>query len=141
MLCYLAFVVVAQGLRFIFKGLWDDQYRKLFGEWMDTPRNGLDFYNLESPKKQRKFARQLATMIKGNIEEWDCAMFFYAILFSSCLSHGVSVQVRCAVDDLKRLHNEISHCPKAYISYSEFSSFFIRAETAFKSLNLPTILL
>ena len=118
-LCYLAFVVVAQGLRMIFKRLWDDQYRKLFGEWMDTPRNGKDFYNLESPRNHRKFPRQLATMINGNTEEWDCAMFFYAILYSDCLRHGVIEQVHSAVDDLRMLRNEIAHWPQAYVSYPD----------------------
>ena len=63
---------------------------------MDTPRNGKDFYNLESPRNHRKFPRQLATMINGTTEEWDCAMFFYAILYSDCLRHGVIEQVRFA---------------------------------------------
>lgn len=135
-LCHLAFVFVAQELRCIFKTVWDDQYGKLFGEWMDTPRNGLDFYNLESPKKQRKFARQLATMINGNTEEWDCSMFFYAILYSSCLSHGASVQVRSAVDNLRTLCNGIVHRPKADISYREFFWLYFRAKDAFESLHI-----
>ena len=106
---------------------------------MDTSWNGKDFYNLESPRNHRKFARQLATMINGTTEEWDCAMFFYAILYSDCLRHGVIEQVRSAVDDLRILRNEIAHWPQAYISYRSFSSICIRAEAAFKSLNLPTI--
>lgn len=43
------------------------------------------------------------------------------------------------VDDLRMLRNEIAHWPQAYISYPAFSSICIRAEAAFKSLNLPTI--
>lgn len=124
----------------IFKKLWDDQYRKLFGEWMDTPRNGKDFYNLESPRNHRKFPRQLATMINGNTEEWDCAVFFYAILYSDCLRHGVIGKVRSAVDVLRTLRNEIAHCPQAYVSYPQFFSICFRAEAAFESLNLPIIL-
>ena len=124
----------------IFKRLWDNQYRKSrFGEWMDTPRNGKDFYNLESPRNHRKFLRQLATMINGNTEEWDCAMFFYAILYSDCLRHGVIEQVHSAVDDLRMLRNEITHWPQAYVSYPDLSSICIRAEAAFESLNVPTI--
>ena len=78
-------------------------------------------------------------MINGNTEEWDCAIFFYAIFYSDCRSHGVSRQVRSAVHDVRTLRNKIAHWPHAYVSNSDFPSFFIRAETAFKSLNLPTI--
>ena len=77
----------------------------------------------------------LSSLINGTTEEWDCAMFFYTILYSDCLRHGVIEQVRSAVDDLRMLRNEIAHWPQAYISYPAFSSICIRAEAAFKSLN------
>ena len=82
---------------------------------MDTPWNGLDFYNLESSEKQRKFLCPLSTMISGNTEEWDCVMFFYAIFYSDCLSHGISGQVRSAVYDLRTLRKKIAHWPHAYV--------------------------
>ena len=114
-------------------------FQKWAMDGYNTPRSGLDFCNLESPTKKRKFPRQLASMINGNTEEWDCAMFLYTIFYSDCLSHGVSRQVRSAVYDMRTLRNKIAYWPHAYVSNSDFPSFFITAETAFKSLNPATI--
>ena len=66
-------------------------------------------------------------------------MFFYAIFYSDCLSHGISGQVRSAVYDLRTLRKKIAHWPHAYVWNLDFFSFFIRAEEAFNPINLPTI--
>lgn len=93
---------------------------------MDTPRNGKDFYNLESPRNHRKFSPSACHNDQyGTTEELDCAMFFYAILYSDCPRHGVIEQVRSAVDDVRMLCNEIAHWPQAYVSYPDFSSICI----------------
>lgn len=75
-ICTIATDILPQGLRVIFKQEWDNRYRATFGEWKDTPQNGLDFYNGESPGNKKRHARLLATMIKGNRAEWDGTMLF-----------------------------------------------------------------
>ena len=84
-ICYVTTDILTEGLREIFKQEWDKQYKSTKGEWKDEPRNGLDFYNGESPKNQRRNAHLLVTMQNGSREQWDCTMLFYSILFSDCV--------------------------------------------------------
>ena len=86
--CYVTSDIIVASLREIFKQEWDNQYRSTKGEWKDEPQNGIDFYNGESPPNQRRNARLLSTMKKGNRKEWDCTMLFYAILFSDSVGRG-----------------------------------------------------
>ena len=104
----------------------------------NTPQNGLDFKNGESPANQRKNARLLATMANGDTAEWDCTMLFYAILFSDSI-HGLSPLIRTHVDDLRKSRNEdFAHMTEAQLSNIDFSITVGKVETAFKSLGLST---
>ena len=71
-ICYITTDVLADGLRTVFKQEWDNRYKSTKGEWKDEPKNGLDFYNGESPRNQKRNSRLLDTMIDGNNAEWDC---------------------------------------------------------------------
>ena len=53
---------MAEGLREIFKQEWAKRYKP----WTDAPQDGMDFFNGESPKNQKKNARLLTTMKKGD---------------------------------------------------------------------------
>ena len=76
--CYIAFNLVPQGLRKVFKQEWDFLYKTTpFGEWKDISQNGRDFYNKESRKSHTKNARLLATIQRGNTAEWDCSCLFF----------------------------------------------------------------
>ena len=57
--CHIATDILPPALRLLFKQEWDNLYKATFGEWKDTPQNGLDFKNGESPAKERKNARLL----------------------------------------------------------------------------------
>ena len=70
--CYIAFNLVPQGLRKVFRQEWNFLYKTTpFGEWKDISQNGRDFYNKESRKSHTKNARLLATIQRGNTAEWD----------------------------------------------------------------------
>ena len=97
-ICYVRTDILAEGLRTIFKQEWDSRYKTTFGEWEDYPKNGRDFYGKESPRNQRRFARILSTMIKGNRAEWDSTMLFYAILCSDCI-YSLNPVVRANVEE------------------------------------------
>ena len=103
--CHIATDILPQALRFLFKQEWDNRYKTTFGEWKDTPQNGLDFNNGESPANQRRNARLLATIVNGDRAQWDCTMLFYAILFSDSI-HGLSPLIKSNVDDLRKFRNE-----------------------------------
>ena len=81
-ICSLTTEVLAKGLRSIFKQEWDNHYKATKGGWKDEPRNGLNFYNGESPQNQRRNYFLFATIINynGNRGEWDCTMLFYTCL-------------------------------------------------------------
>ena len=139
-ICYITTDVLAEGLRTIFKQEWDNRYRTTLGEWKDEPRNGLDFYNGESPRNQRRNAKLLATMINGNRAEWDCTMLFYAILYSDCIGNGVNAVVKSNVDDLRTFRNEeFAHIPRGDLSKPEFNNAITRVDVAFQALGLSPL--
>ena len=137
--CHIATDILPPALRLLFKQEWDNRYKATFGEWKDTPQNGLDFKNGESPANQRKNARLLATMANGDRAEWDCTMLFYAILFSDSI-HGLSPLIRTNVDDLRKFRNEdfAHHMPEGQLSNLDFSITVAKVETAFRALGLST---
>ena len=138
-ICYVTTDTLTEGLREIFKQEWDKQYKSTKGEWKDEPRNGLDFYNGESPKNQKRNAHLLATMKNGNREEWDCTMLFYAILFSDCVGRSLNATVKKNVDDLRNFRNqEFAHMSQGSLSQTAFQGAISKVEVAFRALGLPT---
>ena len=137
-ICYVTTKLLAEGLREIFKQEWDKRYKTIKGEWKDEPRNGMDFYNGESPRNQTRNAHLLATMKNGNSGEWDCTMLFYAILFSDCVGPDLSAIVRKNVDDLRNFKNEFAHVPQGRLSAIDFQNALSKVEVAFHALGLPT---
>ena len=139
-ICYVTTDILAEGLREIFKQEWDKLYKKTKGEWKDEPCNGMDFYNGESPRNQKRNAHLLATMKNGNSGEWDCTMLFYAILFSDCVGRGLSAKVRKNVDDLRNFRNEeFAHIPQGSLSEIDFQNAISKVDVAFQALSLPTV--
>ena len=136
--CHIATDILPPALRLLFKQEWDNRYKATYGEWKDTPQNGLDFKNGESPAKQRKNAQLLATMANGDRAEWDCTMLFYAILFSDSI-HGLSPLIRTNVDNLRKFRNEyFAHMTEGQLSNQDFSIIVAKVETAFRALGLST---
>ena len=139
-ICCIVTDVIAEGLRTIFKQEWDNRYKATLGEWKDEPRNGLDFFNGESLRNQRKNANLLGTMINGNRADWDCTMLFYAILYSDCIGNGLNAVVRSNVDDLRKFRNEEwARNPRGYLSDLEFHRAITRIDVIFRALGLSTL--
>ena len=140
-ICYIAFNLVPEGLRKIFKREWDFRYNtyktRWHGERKDTPKNGLDFYRNESPKSHRKNARFLSTILNGNTAEWDCSCLFFAILYSDSISASLSPVIQNAVDDLRQVRNDIAHISEAELSETDFRNYVDRVLFAFSRLRLP----
>ena len=136
--CYIAFNLVPQGLRKVFKQEWDFLFKTTpFGEWKDISQNGRDFYNKESRKSHTKNARLLATIQRGNTVEWDCSCLFFAILYSDCIGSTLSPAVRKEVDDLRQVRNDIAHLNEVELTDAEFHNYVARVLAAFNSLKLP----
>ena len=107
------------------------------GEWMDTPKNGSDFYSNESRKSRSKNKRYLATIENGNTAEWDCSCLFFAILFSDSIGTTLNAAIRKEVDDLRQVRNDIAHISEAKLTDAEFRGYVGRVLLAFNSLSLP----
>ena len=136
--CHIAFNLIAEGLRTVFKQEWDFLYKATgFGEWKDTPQNGLDFYNNESKRSLRKNFRVLATIQKGNTAEWDTVCLFFAILYSDTIGLTMSAAVRRQVDDLRQFRNDIAHTRDAELTDADFQCYVAKVINAFSSLGLP----
>ena len=137
-LCYIAFDLVPEGLRQIFKREWDFLYKPtLIGEWKDTAQNGHDFYKKESKASRRKNSRCLATIRNGNTAEWDCTCLFFATLYSDSIGTTLSPAVHKEVDDIRQMRNEIAHITEAKLTDADFQASVDRVLNAFTSLGLP----
>ncbi|CAH3127907.1 unnamed protein product, partial [Porites lobata] len=137
--CHIATDILPPALRLLFKQEWDNRYKVTYGEWKDTPQNGLDFKNGESLTNQRKNARLLATMANGDRAQWDCTMLFYAILYSDSIGRGLRPLIRTNVDDLRKFRNEdFAHMTEGQLSNIDFSITVAKVETAFRALGLST---
>ena len=135
--CYIAFNLVPEGLRKVFKLLWNFRYKATtLGEWKDTPQNGLNFHNNESKKSRSKNARYLVTIQNGNTAEWDCSCLFFAILFSDSIGISLSPALNKDVDDLRQVRNDIAHISEAELSDVDFKNYVGRVLFAFNSLGL-----
>ena len=138
-LCYIAFSLVPDELRKIFKQEWDFLYKSTpLGEWKDTPQNGLDFYNRETRRKHTKNAQYIATIKNGNTTEWDCTCLFFAILYSDSIGTTLGPAVQKDVDDLRQFRNDIAHINEAQLTDSDFQTCVGKVIAAFTSLKLPT---
>ena len=136
--CHIAFNLIPEGLRTVFKQEWDFLYKATaFGEWKDTPQNGCDFYNGESRSSHRKNSRLLTTIRKGNTAEWDTVCLFFAILYSDTIGRTLSPAVRREVDNLRQFRNNIVHTPEGKLTDAEFQDYVAIVLAAFTSLSLP----
>ncbi|KAL9958385.1 hypothetical protein ACROYT_G035391 [Oculina patagonica] len=137
-ICYIAFNLVPEGLRKIFKQEWDFRYKTTtLGEWKDTPQNGIDFYNNESRKSRKRNARYLATIHNGNTAEWDCSCLFFAILFSDSIGTTLSAAIISDLNDVRQVRNDIAHISEAELTDADFKNRVDKVLLAFNSLGLP----
>lgn len=137
--CYITTNIIREGLRILFKQEWDRCYSKTLGAWQDTAKSGLDFFNNESKKSQRKNSKVLGTIQKGKTEEWDCTCFFFAILYSDSLGKLLTPTIAASVDDLRVFRNNVfAHLSEAVILEADFQAHANRVLKAFNLLHLDT---
>ncbi|XP_066017584.1 uncharacterized protein [Pocillopora verrucosa] len=138
-ICHLVTNILPQGLRSIFKQEWDSRYQATLGEWKDTPQNGMDFYNRESPRSRTRNARLLETIKNRDRAQWDCTTLFFAILYSDSIGHGLGAAVRSNVDELREFRNEeFAHMPQGQLSDLQFRLAVQKVKIAFQCLGLST---
>ena len=138
-ICYVTTDILTEGLRSVFKQEWDNHYKATPGEWKDDPKSGIDFYNRESPRNQKRNAHLLVTIKNGVRAQWDCTMLFYAILYSDCIGRGLSTTVKTSVDVLRKFRNEeFAHMPRGFLTDADFQNAISQVRGAFQSLGLSS---
>ena len=138
-ICYVTTDILTEGLRSVFKQEWDNRYKATLGEWKDDPKSGMDFYNSESPRNQKRNAHLLVTITNGVRAQWDCTMLFYAILYSDCIGRGLSTAVKTSVDVLRKFRNEeFAHMPRGFLTDADFQTAISQVRGAFQSLGLSS---
>ena len=138
-ICYVTTDVLTESPRSLFKQEWDNRYKATLGEWKDDPKSGMDFYNGESPRNQRRNAHLLVTIQNGDRAKWDCTILFYAILYSDCIGSGLSPAVKTNVDDLRKFRNEeFAHMPGGSLVDADFQNAISKVHGAFQALGLST---
>ena len=138
-ICYVTTDILTEGLRSVFKQEWDNRYKATLGEWKDDPKSGMDFYNRESPRNQKRNAHLLVTIKNGVRAQWDCTMLFYAILYSDCIGRGLSTTVKTSVDVLRKFRNEeFAHMPRGFLTDADFQTAISQVRGAFQSLGLSS---
>ena len=138
-ICYVTTDILTEGLRCVFKQEWDNRYKATLGEWKDDPKSGMDFYNRESPRNQKRNAHLLVTITNGVRAQWDCTMLFYAILYSDCIGRGLSTAVKTSVDVLRKFRNEeFAHMPRGFLTDADFQTAISQVRGAFQSLGLSS---
>ena len=138
-ICYVTTDILTEGLRSAFKQEWDNRYKATLGEWKDDPKSGMDFYNSESPRNQKRNAHLLVTITNGVRAQWDCTMLFYAILYSDCIGRGLSTAVKTSVDVLRKFRNEeFAHMPRGFLTDADFQTAISQVRGAFQSLGLSS---
>ena len=138
-ICFVTTDILTEGLRSVFKQEWNRRYKATLGEWKDDPKSGMDFYNSESPRNQKRNAHLLVTIKNGVRAQWDCTMLFYAILYSDCIGRGLSTAVKTSVDVLRKFRNEeFAHMPRGFLTDVDFQNAISQVRGAFQSLGLSS---
>ena len=138
-ICYITTDILTESLRSLFKQEWDNRYKATLGEWKDDPKSGMDFYNGESPRNQRRNAHLLVTIQNGDRAKWDCTMLFYAILYSDCIGSSLSPTVKTNVDNLRKFRNEeFAHMPRGSLEDADFQNTISKVHGVFQALGLST---
>ena len=139
-MCYIAFNLIPEGLRKVFRQEWDFRYKTTtLGEWQETPQNGHDFYSNETLRSRKRNARFLTRIQNGNTAEWDCSCLFFAILYSDSIGTTLSPSVEKEVNDLRQVRNDVAHISEAELTDFEFQNCVANVLAAFNSLKLSVI--
>jgi len=137
--CNIAFSIVPEDLRTIFKQEWDAIYTATpHGKWNDTPVNYTSFYGMESKRSRSRNNRSLGNMTSGDRREWDCTCLFYAIMYSDSVGPKLSTIVKNNIDVLREIRNEVAHNNDASLTEADFQASIQKITTAFNALNLDT---
>ena len=138
-ICYITTNIIRDGLQSVFKQEWDRIHGWRLGPWQDTVQNRLDFFKLESTGSRNRNKRFLNIIQNEDTSEWDCACFFFAILFSDSLGPLLRPTVASNVRDLRDFRNGVfAHLSQASILAPDFQANVRLVLNAFAALHLDT---
>ena len=129
--------VISEGLREIFKQEWNTRYQGRFGPWDDTSVSGRHLFNFEKSRARPNKNMLQSKFQHGDSNQWDCSVFFDAILFSMSIGSSLSPPIKTEVDNLRKVRNQVAHSGKAKFSDALFQTMISDIENAFKVLGIP----
>ena len=129
--------VISDALGKIFKQEWNTRYQGRFGPWDDTSVRGRHLFNFEQSRARPNKNMLQSKFQHGDSNQWDCSVFFDAILFSMSIGSTLSPAIKTEVDNLRKVRNQVAHSGKAKFSDAQFQTMISDIENAFKVLGIP----
>ena len=130
--------VVTEGLRTVFKQQWNSRYQAFVGAWDDTNSSGQQLFHLEKTRSRPpNKCMHLSKFQNGDTSQWDCSVLFDAILYSNSIGKkALNPTVRSAVDNLRKIRNEIKHATNGKLADAEFQRMTQCVKNSFQALGL-----
>ena len=129
--------VISGGLRKIFIQEWNIRYQTSFGSWDDTSVSGQQLFHFEKSRERPNKKMLQSKFQHGDTNQWDCSVFFDAILFSKSIGSKLSATIKTEVDNLRKVRNQVAHFGETKISDAQFQTMISDIENAFKILSIP----
>ena len=129
--------IISGELRKIFIQEWNTRYQTSFGAWDDTSVSGQQLFHFEK-LRARPNKNMLQSKFKhGDTNQWDCSVFFDAILFSKSIGSSLNATIKNEVNILRKVRNQVAHSSETKISDVLFQTMISDIENAFKVLGIP----
>ena len=136
---YITTKTVWDGPQSVFKQEWNRLYGSRHGQWLDTPSNEIDFFNMESRKSRRRNYRLLNSIRYGDSDKGLYITFLCDSLFRLPRWTSVSPTVHNNVNDLREFRKGFcAHLSQPSVLESYFKANVQKVTNAFTALNLDT---
>ena len=130
--------IVCKELRSVFKQEWNSRYQVSFGAWDDTNASGQQLFHLEKARSRPNKNVYLTAFQHGDTNLWDCSVLFDAILYSNSIGKkSLNPTIKCEVNNLREVRNEIKHNAKGELTSTEFQNMTTRVKNALVPLGIP----
>lgn len=122
--------VVSKGLRNVFKSEWNSRYQASLGAWDDTSASGVQLFHRKNSRSRPNKNVYQSKFQHGDTNQWDCSVFFDAILYSNSIGSTLNLKIKTEVD------NKIMHADKTILTDAEFETMASDVENSFIAFGL-----
>ena len=130
--------IVCKELRSAFKQEWNSRYQVSFGAWDDTNASGQQLFHRERTRSRPNKNFYQTAFQHGDTNLWDCSVLFDAILYSNSIGKAsLNPTIKCEVNNLREIRNEIKHNAKGKLTNTEFQNMTTRVKNTLVPLGIP----